>query len=131
MTHGPAGRSREAQATSPASISGASSSRWSAGLSCCGFTRLWSRDLEPLGSRSTGLGRAGRARRRAAGEHRRRLDPRALSPVWQAHFQPRGDARPSVTMLRGAAYFFMIRLRGFSASALSRFAVATASKTSP
>ena len=38
---------------------------------------------------------------------------------------------PSVTMLRGVPYFFMIRLRSFSAAALSRFAVATASKTSP
>src|SRR5208282_1233148 len=31
-------------------------------------------------------------------------------------------------MLRGDPYFFMIRLRSFSAAALSRFAVATASK---
>jgi hypothetical protein len=31
-------------------------------------------------------------------------------------------------MLRGVPYFFMIRLRSFSAAALSRFAVATASK---
>ena len=31
-------------------------------------------------------------------------------------------------MLRGARYFLMIRLRSFSAAALSRFAVATASK---
>src|SRR6185437_7927420 len=34
-------------------------------------------------------------------------------------------------MLRGAPYFFVIRLRSFSAAALSRLAVTTASKTSP
>jgi hypothetical protein len=34
-------------------------------------------------------------------------------------------------MLRGAPYFFMIRLRSFSAAALSRFEVTTASNTSP
>ena len=33
--------------------------------------------------------------------------------------------------LRGRPYFFMMRLRNFSAAALSRFAVTTASKTSP
>jgi hypothetical protein len=38
---------------------------------------------------------------------------------------------PSVTMLRGPPYVFMIRLRSFSAATLSRLAVTPASSTSP
>ena len=36
-----------------------------------------------------------------------------------------------MTIFHGRPYLFMIRLRSFSAAALSRFAVTTASKTSP
>jgi len=41
------------------------------------------------------------------------------------------SAKPSVTMARGRPHFFMIRLRNLSAATFSRFAVTTASKTSP
>src|SRR5271165_142327 len=41
------------------------------------------------------------------------------------------EQSPSVTIFRGRPYLFMIRLRSFSAAVLSRFAVTTASKTSP
>ena len=37
---------------------------------------------------------------------------------------------PSVTTVRGRPYFFMMRLRNFSAAALSRFAVVAHAQTS-
>jgi hypothetical protein len=41
------------------------------------------------------------------------------------------EQNPSVTIFPGRPYLFMIRLRNFSAAALSRFAVTTASKNLP
>ena len=65
---------------------------------------------------------------------------RILRPIVEAATDPvsicadlihrrRIRAKSSVTIFRGGPYFFMIRFRNFSAAALSRFAVTTASKT--